>query len=86
MEYLIYIILGLAGFGYYQYQSKKKTKIDTKLANVKGQDKQLKDQQLDVQREISMIDEAIKKLREEFKDQSKENKTLEERTDKWNKK
>lgn len=88
MELIAAIIVGLLGFGVYQYQAKKKAQQDAKLGEARGQDAELKITQDDLNRMIGEIDQGIedmKKAREAEK-AKKDSMTLKERRDALRKK
>lgn len=87
MEYLVALILGLAGFAYYQYDRRKKAEVDALLGEIKGKDSKLAEDQKMVQDEIVKIDQAIADLKEQRRKEaeSKYSLSLKERADKWKK-
>lgn len=76
MEYIIGLILALVGFGYYQYNKRNEAETNVKLAETKGKDSILVQDQLNVEKEISNIDEGIAKLNEQRKQQLADNKAM----------
>lgn len=86
MEYIIMLILGLLGFGAYNYKKRKEAEVDAILNETKGRDKELKEQQDLVNQAIKDIDKGIidmNKKREEMK-KAEANLSDEERADRWN--
>lgn len=82
MEYVVGLIAALvAGLLYYRGQAIK-SKIDSSLAENRGRDKELVQQENEVKKAISEIDaqiEEIKKQRKEIRQEL----TEQERADKW---
>lgn len=88
MEYIIALVVGLLGFGYYQFDKRKKAEVEAKLAAAKAKDAELKKRQDVVDNEIQKIDNKIVDLKRKQaqKVASRKNLTLKERAALWKKK
>lgn len=85
MEYIIGVIVALiAGLLFYRNKAKE-AQVDSKLAETKGRDRELKLVHNDIKNAIEDIDKGIKKIKEERKTKNNKQLTLEERAEKWNK-
>jgi predicted nuclease with TOPRIM domain len=85
---IIILILGLLGFGAYQFKKRQEAEVESKLSETKGKDSILVRDQVKIENEINKIDERLKEITEERKKQlqAEDSLTLEERADKANKK
>lgn len=69
MEYLIILVAGALGFGFYQLKMRNKAEVDSKLAETKGKDSMLvRDQKL-IEQQINGIDTRLQEITEERKKQ-----------------
>lgn len=69
MEYLIMLVVGALGFGFYQLKMRNKAEVDSKLAETKGKDEMLARDQFNVKNEIKAIDTRLAEINEERKKQ-----------------
>lgn len=76
MEYIVMVILALVGFGAYQLKKRNEAEVDAKLANTKGQDKQLEKDQINVQKEIKTIDAQIDALNKQRAEEAANRKNM----------
>ena len=85
MEYIIALILGLLGFGAYNYKKRKAAEVDAVQAETKGRDAELKVQQEDLEAAVADIDSGIQKLNEDRQARKEAAKDLsdQERADGW---
>lgn len=86
MEYIITLILGLLGFGIYNYKKRKSAEVDALLNETKGRDAELEIQQEDIDEAIKDLDKGIIEMRRKRKEKrdAAGNLTDEERADRWN--
>ncbi len=82
MEYIVGLIIALAGGLLYYKSRADKASSDAALAETRGRDRELADQQREVERSISEMDAAIADIREERK-KRREAQTDEERAREW---
>ena len=71
MEYLIVLILGALGFGFYQFKKRNEAEVEVKLAETKGKDIVLQTEQVKIQNEIKEIDNRLEEIKENRKEQLK---------------
>lgn len=69
MEYLIALVVAALGFGFYQFKKRNEAEVDSKLAETKGKDAILANNQLNVKNEIKDIDTRLAEIIEERKKQ-----------------
>lgn len=69
MEYLIMLVVGALGFGFYQLKKRNEAEVNSKLAETKGKDSMLVRDQVKVQNEIKAIDTRLAEITEERKKQ-----------------
>lgn len=85
MEYAVSVIVALiVGLLFYRNKAKE-AQVNSKLAETKGQDKELKVIHNDIKNAIEDIDKGINKIKEERKTKNNKQLTLEERAERWNK-
>lgn len=85
MNYLYLILIAIFGGAAWIFKQKAdKSGSDAITAKVKGEDKNLLEQQNDKKAELDEVNENIKKLKEERARQQNEQLTDQERADKWN--
>jgi predicted nuclease with TOPRIM domain len=76
MEYLILLVVGALGFGFYQLKKRNEAEVDSKLDETKGKDSILVRDQVKIQNEINSIDQRLQEITEERKKQLAEADTL----------
>ena len=85
MEYIIMLILGLLGFGAYNYKKRKSAEVDAIINETRGRDAELELQQDEVEQALKDLDAGIDKMRKER--EARRNAagelTDDERADRW---
>lgn len=83
MEYIIGLIAVLFGAVLFYKNKAKDAEINSKLAETRGRDKELKAEHNDIKNAIKDIDKGIEEAREEYKTKRNKlkNMTLKERAD-----
>jgi hypothetical protein len=85
VEYVIGVIVALIG-GLLFYRNKaKEAEVDSKLAETKGRDRELKVVHNEINQAIKDIDRGIDKIKQEQKNKNNKQLTPEERAERWNK-
>jgi phage shock protein A len=82
MEYVVGLIVMLVGGLLYTMSLLRQKTIESSLAENKGRDKELVDQQLKVENSISKIDKQIEEIKKQ-KEEIKAELTDQERAEKW---
>lgn len=85
MEAVIALILGLIALLSYQMSKRRDAEIDSKLAETKGKDSILSEQQDEVKRQLEELDAGIKKMQDERAKAKEKEETPDERAKKWDK-
>ena len=85
MEYILGLIIALIGGVVYFKNKAEDNAVKSELAETMGRDKELREQQEDVEAAISEIDKGIAKVKEDRARRRSEAKkeTMEERADRW---
>ena len=86
MEYIIGLLVALIGAVFFFKNKADKAKLDALLSETRGRDKELQEQQKDVENAIDEIDAGIKKLKQDRKKErdARAKKSREERAEEWN--
>lgn len=81
---IIAIIAGLLALLGYQTMKRRDAEADSKLAETKGKDSILAEEQANVNKALSDLDAGIKKMQEDKAKQSDESDSPDDRAKKWN--
>lgn len=63
MEYIVGLILLLAGYALYERSNRKKAQQDVLIAETKGRDEELKKEYEEANKQIEALDEGIKEMK-----------------------